>query len=305
MHRSGPTGVHIAFLVAALGAAVFVFRHFHGEAMPSRVVVASAVVLYVLSHVLRFVRLRVLLIEMRLGFRHLLWTHFETAWVGALLPFRLGELFRVIRLSEVTESWRDGVAAYVVEKFFDGAFLLVIVVGVIGLERASGELSLLAVTLAFVAGGALFVYWSLPGSIGYLASLLLGGRSQRSLVSLRLLDQIRELYGAVVSKVHQRSLPLFGLTVLIWAIDLSAYGLLVGGGALGDRLRGFLRALEGTLGAVRGERLGAYAVMVVASLTLLASSVALLRIVSGDWSRPRNRVAPYRLTFRRKRMGHG
>ncbi len=305
MQKSGPTGVHIAFLVAALGAAVVFGTRFQVVAMPSRAVLLAAALLYCASHALRFVRLLVLLIEMRFGGRRLLWTHFETAWVGALLPFRLGELFRVIRLSEVTESWRDGVAAYFVEKFFDGAFLLVLVVSVIGLDEASGELSLLAVTLSFVVGGALFVYWSLPGSIGYLASLLLSGRSQRSLVSLQLLDEVRELYGAVVSKVHQRSLPLLGLTVLIWAFELSAYGLLVGGGELGDRLRGFLQALEGTLGTGRGDRLHAYVVIVVASLTLLVSALTLVRIAFGDWSRRQRRVAPYRLIFPRKRMGHG
>lgn len=305
MRRPGPTGVHIAFLLASLAALIMYGERLGGVLLPSPVVVLGAALLYLVSHALRFARLLMLLIEMRSGRRHLLWTHVESAWVGALLPFRLGELFRVVRLSEVTDSWRHGVAAYIVEKFFDAAFLLVIVIAIIGFGEPSGDLTLLLVTLSAVVSGALFVYRSLPGSIAYLSSLLLMGRSGRSLLALRALDEVRDLFGAIVSKVHQRSLPLLALTVLIWIFDLSAFVLLSGGGYLADRLRGFLRTLEGTLGPSGVAGIQAYVVIVIGSLTFVVSGVAIFRLWCGDWARPGRLVRGYQLELPRKRLPHG
>lgn len=302
--------VHAAFVILTAAALWHALGNAPSGPRTGAQLFVAAVLLYAVSHLLRYFRLLVLLMERRPGYGALLSAHFVSAWVSALLPFRIGEAYRLFRLSEVAGSWRLGFAAYGVEKFFDAAFLLGFVIITLIVGTLGQPLVVLLVTMTAVVVLSVAVYGLADGSLSYAGrALLLWGRSKRSLWLLHLVDQGRVMQSAVQSTVQQRGLPLLVLTLAIWLLDFSSFSLLAGvlEGLDASHWTGFLASLQGTLGSAPTAAGGAYEVVVVSFLTFAASScIATGLLITAPRSLTRRcAVRPYRLAPPRNRQIHG
>jgi hypothetical protein len=304
-------GVNAVFVIGASVSLLQGLGVADSLAQPPAYVFAAAAALYALSHLLRYGRLLVLLMERQPTYGSLLAAHFISAWVSALLPFRIGEFYRLFKLSETSGSWRHGVAAYGVEKFLDAAFLLAFVVITLAVGAPGQPLVVLLVAMTSVVVLSIALYVLAEGSLAYAGrALLLWGRSARSLWALRLVAQGRELHVAVRSTVQQRGLPLLALTLAIWLLDFLAFSLLAGvfvSGADASHWSGFLAALQETLDSASTPAGGSYQSLVV----VLLSFVALICIVAGmvagapRWLAQRRRARPYHLVSARESESHG
>lgn len=264
---------------------------------------ALAVLAYIASHALRYSRVRMLFREARRSDARLLEAHVSSAWVGALLPYRLGELVRLSQFIAVAGQWRIGAAAYAMEKFFDAVFLLC--VSLLALLTASSPFPLgsLVALLAVVITAGIALYATAEGMIEWSARhLLFAPPSPPSLGLLRAVAEARTQMAAVRTTVRRRGLSLAGLTAGIWLLDASAFALAMASPArLSFRAEwtAFLTLLQGMLRGPLGAGGARYAHVVIVVLSLGAAACAVnwarrvvRRLQGRDAARP-----PYRLSI--------
>lgn len=194
-----------------------------------RFLAASAV--YVLSHLVRVLRLVVLLRNPALRLRRVLQVHLMTAGLGVLLPFKLGDLVRIREVGVAAGSWRTGLLAVWLERALDAAVLAVLVlITAVGVSESLSLLTpfLIVLTVFVVATAAAIAI--LPENIRALMLHIVrrpfGERSVPVLRALRgTLDTLHEAPGLLRGRV----LTLLLLSVMIWGLEIAVVSIAVPG----------------------------------------------------------------------------
>ena len=266
---------------------------------------ALAIGAYLLSHLLRVVRLALLLLDSGRSLRELAGANFTAALAVALVPLRLGE---VVRLAEYYRITGGRIAAalstFLVERFFDASALLLLgLVAAAMAPAAPGGRNVVLVLVLVVWILFMVAYVSLPRTLHSMRlSLLRRGRGERSLRWLRWLGFIEDTWLATRVRVENRSALIWLVTMLIWFAELAAFAFAAAPGAVTAALAAdFLAALQRGLalgaGAAIGERLN-YNAVVLCSLGVTGVVAALF--AARGWvlflrERLRTRPARYHL----------
>ncbi|WP_227459037.1 hypothetical protein [Cupriavidus pauculus] len=90
----------------------------------SGMLVALSTVLYLSSHLLRALRLTMLAGNHEISLRRLTLVHYFASGVSLLLPFKLGEVYRVVELRTVIGDLRRSMVTVWIERGFDVGVLL-------------------------------------------------------------------------------------------------------------------------------------------------------------------------------------
>jgi hypothetical protein len=209
----------------------------------------TAGLLYLVAHLLRAVRLAMLLLFERPSIRMLLSVHFATAWLSAAIPFKLGEATRVAGLMGLARQPATGLAAYVIEKLLDALVLLAVVVLVAaagGVPPAQGLLASVLLLLV-AAGGA--AYFSARALIGDVRTLLVSDScSERGLRVLAVLRFLDVAHASLRAMMHGRVALLLLLTMGVWTFDLAAFVVIAAAAGATVSLPGdFLETLQSML----------------------------------------------------------
>nr|WP_260440173.1 lysylphosphatidylglycerol synthase transmembrane domain-containing protein [Cohnella lubricantis] len=180
--------------------------------------VVAAVLLYIASHLLRITRLYIIFIERKFSFLQLLKIYTITAWVNMVIPFKIGEMFRVSEFSKLCKSFKMGFVSVWVERFFDTLLLLIFAV-VLSAYTGTTHYALLIILFLFVAV-TLFAFFSFPFSYRYSKQLTLShSQSSKGLLLLEFMESLKLYYTFAKKLVRGRFPILFGLTLLIWLLE--------------------------------------------------------------------------------------
>lgn len=259
--------------------------------------IAIAACAYIASHLMRYARVLVLFREQRPPRTRLAEAHITSAWISAVLPFRLGELIRIAQFITVADRWRVGVAAYVMEKFLDAILLLTL--AVLAMRTSAPALLLPLVSLfAMVVGGGLIAYAFADGLIERAARhLLFAGSSSLVTWRLRGVAQARQGLAAVRATVRQRGPLLLLLTIGIWLLDGFAFAQTATLVARSASVS-FLATLQRMLGATPAVAGGRYGQIVIVVLSFGTAGCVVswgLRHIPRHRSRRPYRLATYAL----------
>ncbi len=243
---------------------------------------AAAAFLYLGSHVLRALRVGVFLMFERPGTAKLFSIHFVTAWLSAVIPFKLGEIARALGLTILARQPGSGLAAYLMEKLLDAVVLLgaiAFLAAAGGLESSSGLLAAVLL-IALLLGAAAYV--SARASLRELRTLLVErSTSDRGLTVLLFLRFLESAHGALRKMLHGRFLLLLAMTATIWALDFAAFMSAAAAVGVPVSVPGdFLGTLQSILGGSNLPASGYYAQLVGLCLALasLPAVAALLRM---------------------------
>ncbi len=189
----------------------------------------AAAAAYALGHLVRGLRLAVLLNDPVVGLRRVMCAHLLTSGVSLLLPFRLGDLFRMRLTGVLVGSTTRGVVAIVLERSLDLGVVLGI--SIVAAATAPGTVHLLtpllvvtglflvttisAITVIPVYLQAMSLYLvrrpAAPGGAALVAAM------ERIMV---VLDEAPRL-------MRRRTPTLLVLTALVWLAELAALRLAV------------------------------------------------------------------------------
>ena len=142
---------------------------------------------FILVHFCKMMRLYLVLMEHGISFSRFVVMYLETTLVNLIVPFKIGEIFRVLVISKETKHWQVGILSVITDRFFDTLALCAILIPVD--IWYLGRLS--PITWIFLA--ILFIivicYVSLMPTYGYLNRyIIMRKNSPRSMAALRGLD---------------------------------------------------------------------------------------------------------------------
>lgn len=241
--------------------------------------------LYLASHLLRALRIFLLLYDGRVRALPTLGTHLHAAGVSALVPWKLGELYRIVMFDRLAQKPVRCLMAVWVERIWDGAALLVLLPLVAATTGAwpAGLPGLLAVAAGFLfASGFLFLV--LPENLNLAKRyLIVRQRGERALWLLAWVDGLHGLLTTAATLLRYRILTMGWITIGIWSLEGAALlavlqavdaGSGAAAGVLVDRLTGFGPWSAPAAGSAEAAyRAATLDTLVVLALALLAWAV--------------------------------
>jgi len=184
---------------------------------------------YLGAHILRALRLAIIAGGHEISLRRLTLVHFVTAGVSLLLPFKLGELYRVFELRQVIGSLRRAVQTVWLERAFDVAALVVMML-IVAFAPAGAA----AVFAPLSAAAALFIVLTLtifvvlPANLRAVSLFVIRRyRSERAVTVLRLLDGALRFVESGRQLVRHKQGAVGAVSAFIWALEVASFGVIV------------------------------------------------------------------------------
>ena len=174
---------------------------------------------FILVHFCKMMRLYLVLMEHGISFPRFVVMYLETTLVNLIVPFKIGEIFRVLVISKETKYWQVGILSVITDRFFDTLALCAILIPVD--IWYLGRLS--PITWIFLA--ILFIivicYVSLMPTYGYLNRyIIMRKNSPRSMAALRGLDMIKDWYDFTLDLIRGRFALITTFSFMGWFFEI-------------------------------------------------------------------------------------
>jgi hypothetical protein len=251
MRRRWAIASVVAFVLAGVAIVVAVARTLAdvrgvdiGLSRASWSALAGACGLYLLAHLLRALRLVVMIQDDRVGLRDTFSAHFVAAGASLLIPFKVGEVFRV---AEVARLLRSPVRALMLvwsERVLDLlAITLAMLVALIFRPDLFQSAALGVFLTSAVVAGTFVAFFVMPEHLEGVKMLFLRRYTAPwSLRAVQAIDASQRLLLHAPDALRKRTATLVTLTAIIWTLEVASLALLLprapGGGtdALGATL---------------------------------------------------------------------
>ena len=175
-------------------------------------------VLFLLIHAFKMMRMYLVLIEQRIELKRFVFAYLRTTLVNLIIPFKLGEVYRVFVFYRLTKSFETGLLSVIVDRFFDTLALVLVMLPLQLLYPDT--LSFVSVMLAVFLAVIVFVYMIFPPTYRYLNKYIIINRtSPRSLAILRVLKGLRVWYDYVKGLVTGRYALMLLMSFGAWSME--------------------------------------------------------------------------------------
>lgn len=246
MNRRGAILSFCVFLLAAM-AVMYQVAHTLGRLRSPAVTPISpsdwgplfgAVSLYLLAHLLRALRLVVIVHDERVGLRDTFAAHFIAAGASLLIPFKLGELFRVAEVARLVRSPVRAILLVWAERVLDLLAITGAMLVALAFRRDLADSAAMGVFLTIaVVAGTFIAFYVLPEHLESLKlALIRRTHAPWSLRAVQAVDASQRLLLHAPDAVRRRPATLVLLTAIIWTLEIASLAL-------------FLPKAAGTLGA--------------------------------------------------------
>lgn len=186
---------------------------------------------YLLVHALRALRLFLIFYDGNLRLRDALFAHLHSAGVSALIPFKLGEIYRVAVLYATTGLLARALIAAWIERVFDTLLvmaLLGLIALLIGPAAVAGAQWFLPVACVFLFV-SFFLFLVLPENIAMIKRhLITKHHNPIALRALTVLDRLHKLLAEAGVIWRSRFATILWLSLFIWMLEVGTIVALVG-----------------------------------------------------------------------------
>ncbi len=176
------------------------------------------VVLFLLIHAFKLMRMYLVLIDGRIEFKRFVFAYFRTTLINLIIPFKLGEVYRVFVFYRLTGDFATGFLSVIVDRFFDTLALVFVMLPFQILYPDT--LSFVSVMLAVFLAVIVFAYMIFPPTYRYLNKYIILNRvSPRSMAVLKLLNGLKVWYEYVKSLIAGRYALLLLMSFGAWFFE--------------------------------------------------------------------------------------
>ncbi len=179
-------------------------------------------------HSIKALRLYFIMLETRLSITSFLRVYVKTTLVNLVLPFKLGEFFRMYCLGHELKSFKTSILLILVDRYFDTIPLVILILGftLLGQGSLKGVVIILIGFLVVIT----IAYAIFPSTFAYMNRfLIINTNSERGLIGLKLLRKMRYWYFYIQDLIKGRELILLILSSLSWAMEyIALYSLIRG-----------------------------------------------------------------------------
>ena len=191
----------------------------------SKIDIFIGFVIYLLSHVLRVVRLLILSADPSISIKSLFSAQLKANGVNLIIPFKAGEAYRLISFKQFFGTYSNSFSILLCERFLDiilitSFLILSVIASSLDLEILS-NLMLLSVFILFVI---LFLYFSLDEILQLTNRLFVGKESTILNIRIikgtsRLIHILRDTKSILSSKIFS----CLSITLMIWTFEILVF----------------------------------------------------------------------------------
>jgi len=187
--------------------------------------ISIAVILYLLSHTVRVLRLVILNPVTKFNIRDLWREQYKANGVNLLVPFKLGESYRLIYFKKFFGSYSNSFAVLVTERFLDlfTIFLLLSLASYFsGIDiPAIKYLFYISIALLSVICIILYIFDEL---LIILHKIFLHKQTTKlTLTAIEISGSLIRAIKKIKSILHNKYISCFFVSVIIWALEISAF----------------------------------------------------------------------------------
>lgn len=181
--------------------------------------VLAIVVCFLAVHVAKMLRLYLVLMEHKIGFNRFLLLYCKTTFVNLVIPYKIGEIYRIFEIGKETKIWQVGILSVLIDRFFDTAALFLVL---LPLDMVFfGKIS----TITWVFLGIILVigcvYLAIPPTYKYLNRHIIKEKSSnRSMAALKVLDVVNDWYAFTSNLVQGRYALIFLASFAGWVFEI-------------------------------------------------------------------------------------
>ncbi|MGC0957184.1 lysylphosphatidylglycerol synthase domain-containing protein [Pantoea agglomerans] len=185
--------------------------------------------LYLCSHIFRMLRLVLLTLDKRKNAFSLVSAHALTALPSSFLPFKLGEILRLVAFLRVYDKRQKGIAVWLAERFGDVLVLTVFIFSFYLLSiNVPPSMQIVFIVFVLVSGIGLLGLFAVANVFVYLnRHLVHTSLSTRGLLILRTSHNLRSLGKSIHKSLEGRVAGFLLLSVLIWLFEIIALSLFI------------------------------------------------------------------------------
>lgn len=174
---------------------------------------------FIAVHFFKMLRLYLVLMEHKISFGRFILLYLRTTFINLIIPFKLGELYRIEEIARVTKIWQVGFLSVLVDRFFDTLALLCVLLPLDLILR--GGISVITLVFLVVLVLITLVYLAIPASYTYLNRyLIMRKTSGRALMALRGLDIVKSWYDFTHELITGRSALIVAASFLGWGAEI-------------------------------------------------------------------------------------
>ncbi|SFN78369.1 Lysylphosphatidylglycerol synthase TM region [Pseudobutyrivibrio sp. UC1225] len=213
----------INILVLLLAALIF-FMNFEGlkdfqQIGGGQILIIIATVMLV--HFLKALRLYLALYGADITPSTYAKTYCKVTPVSILLPFKLGEFFRMYCYGHYTGNMLKGVVTVLMDRFMDTIALVTMII-VMWLGSGEAIIPLVYLLLVFIVAFVL-MFLVFPGLYSYWKKFLLrADASTRKIAALKSLEAMNKVYLEIMNVSRGRGIILYVLSLLAWVTEIGS-----------------------------------------------------------------------------------
>jgi len=155
--------------------------------------IPALVMLFILVHLTKMARLYLVLMEHKISLQRFLLLYCKTTFVNLVIPYKIGELYRVYKIGKETKHWQVGVLSVMIDRFFDvlALFFVLLAIDIYDKHHISAITVLFFICLLLIT----VVYVVIQPTYNYLNKyLIVHKQSSRSMLTLKGLEYVRQWY---------------------------------------------------------------------------------------------------------------
>lgn len=180
------------------------------------IVLTSIIVVFLVIHAVRMFRVYILLIESKIPLRRIIKIYAKTTLVNNVIPFKLGEFYKMICYGEELKHCSAGICLVWIDRFFDSLILLILMI----IASRNNIFSPVFVVLVSFIILSVLAYASFESTYKYFNTLVLEkGTSKRSKIYLEGIEELKKLYKNAKNMLSYRGATLIVLSIIIWVFE--------------------------------------------------------------------------------------
>lgn len=223
-------------------------------------------------HAIKAFRLYLALYGAEITLSAYLKTYCKVTPVSVILPFKMGELFRMYCYGRQIKSLGRGVIIVLLDRFMDTLALVTMIFAIKVFN--GGKVPNLAFVLMLFLAVMFIAYYVFPGIYDFWKKFLLAAKATKNKMAvLKMIAGISKIHQEITNVARGRGFILYVLSLLAWGIELCSIafiGGIVGHNDLNKRFSRYMSSAMGMGGSTELKRF-----VVVSVITLIAAYIVI------------------------------
>lgn len=175
---------------------------------------------FVIVHLIKMMRMYLIVMDKKYDFEKFVPAYLRTTLVNLIIPFKLGEIYRIVVFGRMTDNFETGFFSVLIDRFFDTFAIVLLLLPYQIL--VTGNMTMPVIVLSLFLIVLVFAYIIFPSSYRFLNRYIITSKSsKRSMSALKMLEMLREWYEYVSGLVSGRYGLMILFSVAAWMFEIT------------------------------------------------------------------------------------